>query len=363
MTASIAFGIVLVWGAATRIADVGGGRTELWAYDLSVFLIAVGLFSDLLWGRWTQAAVTGLVIDLGEPGASGTLRDRLARTLADPTLVLAYRLPGEDRYVDEEGRAIEFPVPGTQRVVTPIEEDDRQVAALIHDAAVLDDPQLISAVTSATRLAVSNVRLQADVRERVREVEASRRRIVEAGDAQRRRLERELRDGAEQRLARVMDLLADSGEPFAEVRDSVPAAQTELREFARGIRPQALTDHGIRAAIEELAERSPLPVAVVVPAERFAPAVEAAAYFVCSEALTNAAKYADASRATVSIDVNGGRLLVDVADDGVGGADPTRGSGLSGLADRVEALGGRLRVDSPLESGTRIHADFPLIWS
>jgi signal transduction histidine kinase len=201
------------------------------------------------------------------------------------------------------------------------------------------------------------------VRERVREVEASRRRIVEAGDAQRRRLERELRDGAEQRLARVTDLLADSGEPFAEVRDGVPAAQAELREFARGIRPQALTDHGLRAAIEELAGRFLVPVDLVAPAERFAPTVEAAAYFVCSEALTNAAKYADASRVTVLIDTNGDRLLVDVADDGVGGADPTLGSGLSGLADRVEALGGRFRVDSLLESGTRIHADFPYIWS
>jgi signal transduction histidine kinase len=361
LTASTAFGLVLVSGAATRLADLGGGHAELWAYDLSVLLIAVGLFADLLWGRWTQAAVTGLVIDLGRPGAAGTLRDRLARTLGDPTLVLAYRLPGEDHYVDEAGRTIELPMPGGQRAVTPIEEDDRQVAALIHDAAVLDDPQLISAVTSATRLAVSNVRLQAAVLERVREVEASRRRIVEAGDAQRRRLERELRDGAERRLARVTDLLADSGEPFAEVRDGVPAAHAELREFARGIRPQALTEHGLGAAIEELAERSPVPVDVVAPPERFAPAVEAAAYFVCSEALTNAAKYAGASCATISINTNAGRLLVDVADDGVGGADPTRGSGLSGLADRVEALGGRFRVDSPHEKGTRIHAELPFV--
>src|SRR5262249_29125370 len=331
------------------------------AYDLTVFLIAVGLFADLLWGRWTQAAVTGLVIDLGEPGGAGTLRDRLARTLGDPALVLAYRLPGEQRYVDEEGRTIEFPVPGAQRVVTPIKEDDRQVAALIHDAAVLDDPQLISAVTSATRLAVSNVRLQADVRERVREVDASRRRIVEAGDRQRRRLERGPREGAEQRLARVPDLLADSGESFVEVRDGVPAAQAELREFARGIRPRALSERGLRAAIEELAERSPIPVDIAVPRERFAPAIEAAAYFVCSEALVNAAKYADASSARVSINTNGERLLVDITDDGVGGADLTRGSGLSGLADRVEALGGRLHVDSPLENGTRIHAELPSV--
>jgi signal transduction histidine kinase len=159
----------------------------------------------------------------------------------------------------------------------------------------------------------------------------------------------------------VLDLLADSGEPFAEVQKAVPAAQAELRELARGIRPQALTDHGLRAAVEELADRFPVPIDVVVPLERFPPAVEAAAYFVCSEALVNAAKYADASRATVAINANGDRLLVEVADDGVGGADPMRGSGLSGLADRVEALGGRFRVDSPRANGTRIHAELPFV--
>jgi signal transduction histidine kinase len=349
---------VLVVEAVAALAGVSHDRAALFGYDLVVLLIAVGLFADLLWGRWTQTAVTGLVVNLGDL-TGGTLRDRLARTLGDPTLVVGYRFPGEERYVDEAGRTIELPTPGGQRAVTPIEDDDRQVAALIHDAAVLDDPQLISAVTSAMRLAVSNVRLQADVRGRVREVEASRRRIVEAADAQRRRLERELHDCAEQRLARVMDLLAESGETLAEVRDGVPAAQAELREFARGIRPQALTDRNLRAAIKELAERSPVPIDVVVPSGRFSPAIEAAAYFVCSEALANAAKYAYASRAKVSISSNGDRLLVDVVDDGVGGADSTQGSGLSGLADRVKALGGSFRVDSPRENGTRVHAELP----
>jgi signal transduction histidine kinase len=359
LAASTAFGLVLVSGGASRLADVGGGHAVLLAYDLCVLLIAVGLFADLLWGQWAQAAVTGLVIDLGEPGA-GTLRDRLAQTVGDPTLVLAYRLPGEDHYVDEAGRTIELPLPGGQRAVTAIEEDGLQLAALIHDAAVLDDPPLISAVASATRLAVSNVQLQADVRERVREVEASRRRIVEAADAQRRRLELDLRVGPEQRLARVMDLLADSGGPLADVRDDVAAAQAELREFARGIHPRTLTEHGLRAALEELAERSPVPVDVIVSAERFPPAVEVAAYFVCSEALANVGKYAEASSATVSINTNDGRLLVDVADDGVGGADPSRGSGLRGLADRVEALGGRLRVSGVVGHGTRVFAELPL---
>ena len=358
LAASTAFGLVLVSGAASPLADVGEGHAVLLAYDLCVLLITVGLFADLVWGRWTQAAVTGLVIDLGEPGA-GTLRDRLAQTVGDPTLVLAYRLPGEDHYVDEAGRTIELPLPGGQRAITAIEGDGLH-AALIHDAAVLDDPPLISAVASATRLAVSNVQLQADVRERVREVEASRRRIVEAADAQRRRLELDLRVGPEQRLARVMDLLADSGGPLADVRDDVAAAQAELREFARGIHPRTLTEHGLRAALEELAERSPVPVDVIVTAERFPPAVEVAAYFVCSEALANVGKYAEASSATVSITTNDGRLLVDVADDGVGGADPSRGSGLRGLADRVEALGGRLRVSSVVGHGTRVFAELPL---
>jgi signal transduction histidine kinase len=353
------FGIVLALGAASRLADVGAGDAVLLAYDVSVLVIAVGLVADLFWGRWTQAAVTGLVVDLGETGAAGTLRDRLARTLDDPTLVVAYRLPGEDRFVDEAGRAIELAAPGTERTATPIEEDGRQIAALVHDVAVLDDPQLISAVASATRLALSNVRLQAEGRARVAEVEASRRRIVEAADEQRHRLERELHEGAEQRLAQVAELLGGSGDPLAEVRAGLDDARAELRELARGIRPRALAEHGLRAAIEELAERSPVPVEIVVPRERFPPAVEAAAYFVCSEALANVAKYADASLATVDVTAANGQVRVEVSDDGAGGADPERGSGLRGLADRVEALGGRFSVKSPPGGGTRVLAELP----
>lgn len=360
LSASTTFGFVLALSATARLADVGGGRGVLFAYELIVLLIAVTLFADLLWGKWAQAAVTGLVIDLGEPGTAGMLRDRLARTLGDPTLVLAYRLPGEDRLVDEAGRPIELPAAGAQRTVTPIEEDGRQIAALVHDAAILDDSRLISAVASATRLALSNVRLQADVRERVRDVEASRRRIVEAADAQRRRMELALRSGAEMRLARAAELLADSGEPLAEVHDGLDAARSALRELASGIRPRTLTERGLQGAIQELAERSPMPVDVVVPPRRFAPAIEAAVYFVCSEAVTNVAKYADASRAAVSVSAGDGRLHAEVADDGVGGADPTRGSGLRGLADRVEALGGRLELASTPGRGTRVVVSLPL---
>jgi signal transduction histidine kinase len=230
---------------------------------------------------------------------------------------------------------------------------------LVHDLAVLDDPALLSAAGSAARLAVANARLQAEVGTRVGEVEASRRRIVEASDEQRGRLERELREGAERRLTRVAELLADSGEPLADVRAGLDAARAELREFARGIHPATLTERGLGASVRELAGRSPITVEVAVPPARFPPAIEAAAYFVCAESLTNVAKHAEASQVRIGITQENGRLTVVVADDGTGGADPSRSSGLRGLSDRVEALGGRLAVDSPPGGGTRVMAELP----
>jgi signal transduction histidine kinase len=332
----------------------------LWAYEVVIGLVAVWLFADLLWGRWTQAAITGLVVDLGELGDAGTLRDRLARALGDPSLVVGYWLPGEGRYVDEAGRPVQLPSAGAERAVTPIAQDGEPVAALVHDASVLGDPRLVGDVAAAARLAVANVRLQAEVRSRVAEVAASRRRIVQAADSQRRRLERRLREGAEQRLGRVAELLADAGPPLAEVAVGLEAARAELREFARGVHPAALVEGGLVAAVTELAERSPVPIQVTAPSGRLPAAVEAAAYFLCSEALTNTAKYARASRASVRLETRDGVLAVEVGDDGVGGADPAGGSGLRGLADRVEALGGRLGIDSPPGGGTRLTAELPL---
>jgi signal transduction histidine kinase len=190
-------------------------------------------------------------------------------------------------------------------------------------------------------------------------VEASRRRIVEASDEQRARLGRELRAGAEQRLAHVAELLADCGEQLAEVREGVDAARAELREFAHGIHPAMLTERGLAAAVRELAERSPITVEVAAPPARFPPTVEAAAYFVCAESLTNIVKHAEASRVHIGITAEDGWLTVVVADDGIGGADPSRSSGLRGLADRVEALGGSLAVKSPRGGGTRVTAELP----
>jgi signal transduction histidine kinase len=158
----------------------------------------------------------------------------------------------------------------------------------------------------------------------------------------------------------VAELISDSGPPLADVAAGLDAARAELREFARGVHPATLVEGGLVAALTELAERSPVPMEVKAPSERLPAAVEAAAYFVCSEALTNIAKYAKASHASVRLETRGGLLAVEVTDDGAGGADPAGGSGLRGLVDRVEALGGRLRIDSPPGRGTRLTAELPL---
>src|SRR5215469_67632 len=359
LTAAVALGLVLVADSIARLVGLGADLVVLFAYDLTVCLIAIGLAADLLWGRWAQGALTGLVVNLGEPAAGGVLRDRLARALGDPTLVVGYWLPSQRRYVDEAGRPVQLPAAGVGRAVTPVDENGQRVAVLVHDRAVLDDPALLSAVGTAARLAVANARLQAEVSARVDEVEASRRRIVAASDEQRSRLERELRDGAERRLAHVAELLPDGGEPLAGIRAGLEAARAELREFARGMHPATLTECGLGAAVRELAERSPTTVEVAVPATRFPPAVEAAAYFICAESLANVAKHAEASRVHIAITQEDGRLRVVVADDGAGRADLSRGSGLRGLCDRVGALGGSLAVDSPPGGGTRVLAELP----
>jgi hypothetical protein len=358
LAAASAVAVVLGLGAAGRVAELGADAAWLWAYQAVLVLVAVGLFADLLWGRWTQAAITGLVVDLGEFEQGGTLRAKLARVVGDPSLVVAYRLPGAAGYVDEAGRPVALPAAGGVRTITYLHEGDQQIGALVHDAAVLGDPALVNAVAAAAGVAVANARLQAEVRARVAEVEASRRRIVEAGDAERRRLERELREGAEVRLAHVTDLLVDGG-PVADLRRELQSTRAALAEFARGVHPRTLTQSGLAAALTELGELSPVPVQLHVQEERLAPTVEAAVYFVCSEALANVAKHARASKVGIRVERRAGLVVLEVQDDGGGGADPA-GSGLRGLADRVEALQGRLRVESPPGGGTRLVAEIPL---
>jgi len=216
-------------------------------------------------------------------------------------------------------------------------------------------------------LAVANARLQAEVRARVAELTASRRRIIEAGDAQGRELARELSQGPERRLDVVERLLDDASgqltgperDGLTDVQRELRNARAELRNFAQGIRQLSLSEGGLAVAVPRLAERVPIPVSLLVNVDRLPPAVEAAAYFVCSEALTNVVKHASATSASIVIGLRNGEVVVEISDDGVGGADTSRGSGLRGLSDRVEALGGELTVQRLEVGGTEVTAVIP----
>jgi signal transduction histidine kinase len=233
---------------------------------------------------------------------------------------------------------------------------------------VLADHELVESVAAAARIAVANARLQADIRSQVEELDASRRRVVEAADAERSRLENQLREGAERRLAELEMILGEAqhhatggaAEMLAAAQAKLERAGSDLREFARGVHPRVVSEGGLPAALRELAARSSVPTELRVPEARFPPPVETAAYFVCSEALANVAKYAGASRAAIDVAQRGNALVVSVRDDGRGGASIDAGSGLRGLADRVEALGGRLALTSRPGDGTRLIVELPL---
>jgi signal transduction histidine kinase len=339
-------------------------------------LVPVGFLVGLARGRFARGAVADLVIELGDAPQRGDLRDLLGRTLGDPSLVVAYPAPDGDRFVDLAGRPVDLPADGTPppgRAVTRLEAEGRTLAVLVHDPALDEDRDLIRSVAAAARLTLENERLAAEVRSQLVDVRASRARIVEAGDAERRRVERDLHDGAQQRLV-TLALLLQSAERTAQQSGSEPAlaaqiaraaaelelALGELRVLARGLHPTVLTEEGLTAAVEALADRCPVPVRLNVasPERRYSAAVEAAAWFVVSESLTNVAKYASARAVTVRIEEEvAGQLTVEVGDDGVGGADPDRGSGLRGLDDRIAAVGGRLTIRSNVGAGTLVRAE------
>jgi len=362
--AVLAVEAVLVVGAVDRLAARNGDRAVLWAYDLAIAAVAIVLAADLVRARWSDAVVTGLVVDLGAAQESATLRAGLARALGDPSLVVGYRVPSTDAFVDEAGRSLSLPAPGSGRAVTSVDEGGEQVAVLVHDEALTADQKLLESVAAALRIAVSNAALQAEARARADELEASRRRIVEAGDAQRRRLEHALRFGAERRLDRARTLLADAcanaagdGSPMETLEKELDDARHELREFAHGIHPAVLTEGGLEPALMLLADRSPIPIEIKGRIKRLPASVEVALYFVCSEAVANIAKHAGASGASIELRDEAEGVVVTIADDGVGGASVSRGSGLRGLSDRVQALGGRLTVESPPGRGTRVVAE------
>jgi signal transduction histidine kinase len=347
-------------------AEVSG--PSLLVYEAALCVLAGGLLAGLLVAPWRQADVADLVVELGQ-ARPGTLRGALARALGDPSLEIGYWLPDRAVFVDAEGRVLALPDPGTGRSVTVVEREGQPVAALVHDPAVLEDPGLVEAVTSAAQLAAANARLRAEVQARVEELGASRRRILAARDEERRRLERRLHEGAEARLGELAVTLRrgqglaageQTRDQLAHAEDQLGRTLEELRRLAQGLHPRVLAEHGLADALAALAKDLLLPVEIKVTGNRLPQRVAAAAYFVCAEALTNTAKHAAATRVTVAVTASDGRLRVEITDDGVGGADPARGSGLRGLADRVEASGGTLQVQSVPGRGTHLAAEIPL---
>jgi signal transduction histidine kinase len=373
--APFAFGMPLVFGVlgivwlppSMRPSEISDFIDRYKLFDVTSFLTPALFLVGILRVRLARGSLADLALELGRGVPLGGLRDALARALRDPTLQLAFAAPTGSGLVDADGQPFDIDA-AADRSTTRLEHDGSLVAVLVHDPAIdREDKGLVEAVGSVARLALDNERLSAQVRAQLEEVRASRQRIVEAGDAERRRVERDLHDGAQQRLvALAMRLEAARGDrPDGQALIDATTAElavaiAEVRQLARGLHPAILTEAGLTAAVESLAERTPIPVEVHGDETRYPDHVEATAYFVVAEALTNVARYARATHATVTLRGTGSELLVEVRDDGRGGAEPSAGSGLSGLLDRVAATGGTFEVESPHTGGTVVRAVMPV---
>jgi signal transduction histidine kinase len=342
-----------------------------WWQIVAFIALPLALLAGMLRARLARASVSELVLALDQaPATPQTLRDALARALSDPGLELYFWLPDQREFVDAAGAVVSLPPEGSERSVTILEHSGERLAALVYDASLLDEPELLDAAGAAVRLALENARLHAQTRAQLRQVRESRRRIASAADNERRRIERNLHDGAQNRLlALALELsaaqrrLGSGSDPEVErlLAASVEELQStveELRTLARGLHPTVLTEYGLAAALEALTHRLPLPVALDVYKERLSAQAEATAYFVAAEALSNVVKHAQAENASIAARHTDGWLVIEIGDDGRGGARAGRGSGLQGIADRVEAVGGRLQIESD-SSGTRVTAEIP----
>jgi signal transduction histidine kinase len=334
-------------------------------------LVPIAYLLGLFRARLARVGVSDLVVELGDGLEPGQLRDALARALRDPSLQLGYWMPARGEYIDVDGVSVKADSSDT-RSVTILERHDRRVAALVYDAGLDEDPALLDAVSSAAGLALENERLLAELRAQLEEIRHSRARIVDAADSERRRLERNLHDGAQQRLVTLalhlriaQESLHDDPNTAEQMLDGVgedlKLALSELRDLARGLHPAILTDRGLAPALQAIANRAPFPVEITgIPTVRPNPAIEAAVYYVVAESLTNAAKHSRATEAHIDIGAAHDAITVEIRDNGTGGASLSNGSGLRGLADRVEALNGSIEVESTVGAGTIVRARLPL---
>lgn len=330
----------------------------------AITALPLAMLAVFLRTRLATASLGELIVRLERTPPEGT-RDELARALDDPSLEVAFWLPEHGEFRDVSGAPVVLPTDDSHRSVTPIERNGEPLAALVHDPSLRDEPELVEAVAAAARLALENARLQADLRAQIVKLQESRARIAAAADEERRRIERDLHDGLQSQLVAIGLKLKqaqrrDGGdELLAAVAGDLERAIRELRELVHGIHPAVLVQGGLAAALATLADRTPVTLTIDATRERFAATIESAAYFVASEALLNVAKHSGATRASVVARREDDRLVIEVVDDGAGGAQLDGGTGLRGLADRLEALGGQLAVDAAAGGGTRLVGVIP----
>ncbi|HEX5917687.1 MAG TPA: hypothetical protein VFY76_07540 [Nocardioides sp.] len=354
--ATVLLSAVLVCIAVVRVV-VG---PDLWFPALVAYDAAVVAVAAILCGGLREPDVerlTDLVVDLADAPA-GPVGGRLARALGDPDLVVASWDRSRKAFLGADGEQVPTTV-GAGRTATRLDRDGEPFLLLVHDATLADDRRLREAVATAARIGEVNTSWQGEVAARAEEVAASRRRLVDAADDERRRLEAELRAGVEARLGSLAELLecAPPGEHRDRATELLARTRGELAELASGLRPRALAG-GLGPALLDLASASPVPAEVTVRVTDVPADVALTAYYVSAEALTNVAKHAPGACARIVVTA-GRSLVVEVADDGPGGAQPVTGGGLAGLRDRVEAQGGRLVVTTGA-TGTRVVAELPL---
>jgi signal transduction histidine kinase len=356
---------------ALRVAQAPSAAQHIlsWISVAAISALPFAFLAGLLRSRYSRADAVGELLGrLNLP--QGSIRDAIAGALGDPSVQLLYWREKAGEYVDPAGRPAALPTEGSTRAFVEVKRDGQRAAAIVFDGALGEEHELVSAVGSAAGLALDNERLHAELHARITELQTSRSRVLDAALTERQRIERDLHDGAQQRFVSLALTLAILDRSLADrptdraaltdARDELDKGIAELRELARGIHPAVLTERGLAPAIDGLADRAPFPVRVSeTPQVRLPAQIETAAYFIVAEALTNAAKHAHARNATVRIERRNGSACVEVADDGIGGADAAMGSGLRGLTDRLTALDGQLSVISPSGGGTRLTATIP----
>jgi signal transduction histidine kinase len=373
--------LAAAWAGTVLLLGVGVGQGSPWATAGATLVAAIAFRPlrarvqdavDRRFDRRRYDAVRQVEIfqrELREDRAAPEgVGEMLARALGDPELEVAFWLPESGVHADAAGRTVD-PHAGPGQAITPLTRGGVPLGVVVHDQSLAERRVLLEPVLVAAGLPIEIARLRVELRRQLAEVQASRSRIVAAGYEERRRIERDLHDGAQQRLVSVglslrhiQHELGPSANGAATALDDavgeVGRAIGDLRELARGVRPARLDD-GLAPALRELADRTPMRVEVEATGERFPAEIEATAYFVASEAMANAVKHARASAITIRAGRDGTGLAVTIADDGCGGALAGPGSGLSGLADRAAAHGGRLRVTSAPGAGTTVVAELP----